>query len=256
MNAPPKPETDEQFIVWERSDPNQRPAPVPLDRTRIVKAAIDLADGEGLSAVSIRKVGAALEAAPMRLYGYISTKNDLLELMADEVFGEIGALGPVEGDWRAVLCTLAHRIRRGWQTHHWFVELLGGKPHLGPNALAFTEACYAALAQDLGEADIDRMMEAVGTVTAYAIGAIRTESSEYNAGTAQDEWQKKSWPYLQRQIATGQFPMLERIVNNATHPDPDRAFEAGLSIVLEGLAHRLEGRCDEGQVDNLESKLT
>src|SRR2546430_11470202 len=88
------------MTVWDRPEPPTPPAP--LDRERIVAAAIALADEGGLEAVSLRKVAARLNAGPMRLYGYISTKQELFDLMVDEVHAEIL---PEEqpGDWRGAL---------------------------------------------------------------------------------------------------------------------------------------------------------
>src|SRR5690349_7642531 len=62
------------MLIWERPEPPDRPLPAPLSRERIVRAAIRLADADGLAAVSLRKVAAALDVGPMRLYGYIATK--------------------------------------------------------------------------------------------------------------------------------------------------------------------------------------
>ncbi|MFM9614926.1 TetR/AcrR family transcriptional regulator [Streptomyces niveiscabiei] len=75
------------MTVWDRPEPPSRP--VPLDRDRIVTAAIALADEGGLDAVSLRKVAARLNAGPMRLYGYIATKEELYDLMVDAVHAEI-----------------------------------------------------------------------------------------------------------------------------------------------------------------------
>ena len=77
------------MLVWERPEPPDRPALAPLSRERIVRAAIGLADADGLEAVSLRKVAAALDVGPMRLYGYIASKDELFELMVDAVYAEI-----------------------------------------------------------------------------------------------------------------------------------------------------------------------
>ena len=77
-----------------------------------MRAAIAIADSDGLAAVSLRKVGASLDAGPMRLYGYLSTKQELLDLMIDAVYGEIVSAGPIDGDWRDIFRTIAQRIRR------------------------------------------------------------------------------------------------------------------------------------------------
>ena len=77
------------MLVWERPEPPDRPVLAPLSRERIVRAAIRLADADGLEAVSLRKVAAALDVGPMRLYGYIASKDELFDLMVDAVHAEI-----------------------------------------------------------------------------------------------------------------------------------------------------------------------
>ncbi|WP_399879952.1 TetR/AcrR family transcriptional regulator [Streptomyces sp. BBFR51] len=130
------------MTVWDRPEPPTHP--VPLDRERIVAAAIALADEGGLEAVSLRKVAARLNAGPMRLYRYISTKEELFDLMMDEVQAEIL---PEEqpGDWREALRILAHRTRQAALRHEWLADLLGGRPALGPNSLAVTETTLGGL---------------------------------------------------------------------------------------------------------------
>src|SRR6185437_1083339 len=96
------------MVVWERPEPPDRPVPAPLSRERLVRAAIQLADADGLDAVSLRKVAAALDVGPMRLYGYIATKEELLDLMVDAVYAEIR---PAGDGWRQVLRSLAEATR-------------------------------------------------------------------------------------------------------------------------------------------------
>ena len=236
MSLSPKSEGGDPPLLWERSEPAARPAPSPLSRERIVRAAIAIADRDGLAAVSLRKVGGALDAGPMRLYGYLSTKEELLDLMIDAVYGEIAAAGPPGGDWRDIFRTIAQRIRAACHAHPWFVDLLGGRPHPGPNALALLEASLAALNGVPGFGDIDVALGALGTVNAYVIGAIRSERSDLKGGLSKTEWQQAWWPYLERLIESGRFPMLAKVVREANHPSPDIAFEQGLETVLDGVA--------------------
>jgi len=242
MTARQKPDAPEVPLVWERPEPVNRPAPGPLSRDRIVRAAIAIADKEGLASVSLRKVGASLDAGPMRLYGYLSTKEELLELMVDAVYGEMAAAGPIDGDWRGALRALAHRTRRAAQEHKWFVDLLGGRPHIGPCALAHLEAWFAALGDTPGFENIDVAMQAVWTVNAYVIGAIRSEASEMRAelesAMNETEWHTATGPYILRMIATGRFPNLAKVVRDAAHPSADIAFDQGLDCVLDGIAVR------------------
>jgi AcrR family transcriptional regulator len=227
--------------IWERAEPAVRPAPVPLSRHAIVRAAMTIADAQGLDAVSLRNVGAALGAGPMRLYRYISTKNELLELMVDAVYGELS--GKIRsGDWRRTLRSIGLATRHAAQRHPWFVDLLGGRPHHGPNALAYTELVLTTLSAAPGLQDIDAAMQAAKTVNAYLIGAIRGELAELRAerdsGMDKVAWQTASGPYMQRMLATGKFPTLSRVVRDAAHRPLDAVFAEGFDCVLDGIARR------------------
>jgi hypothetical protein len=175
----------------------------------------------------------------MRLYGYISTKQELFDLMVDEVHAEIL---PEErpGDWREALRVLAHRTRRAALRHPWLADLLGGRPTLGPNGLAVTEAKLAALD---GLADVDTVMRAVETVSAYSIGAIRREIANLRAeratGLSERDWQRASGPHVEGMLATGRFPALARAVYDGTDVDAETSFATGLDWVLDAVAARL-----------------
>ncbi|WP_433235891.1 TetR/AcrR family transcriptional regulator C-terminal domain-containing protein [Streptosporangium sp. CA-135522] len=225
------------MTVWDRPEPQFRAAP--LGRERIIAAAIALADEGGLEAVSLRKVAAQLDARPMRLYGYISTKEELFDLMVDEVHAEIL---PEErpGDWREVLRVRAHRTRQATLRHEWLADLLGGRPTLGPNALAVTEATLAAFD---GLADLETVMRAVETVSAYFTGAIRREIANLRAeratGLSKRDWQRASGPHVMRMLATGRFPALAKVVHDGTEVDAEASFATGLDWVLDAVAAKL-----------------
>lgn len=213
-----------------------------LTRARIVRAALSLADKRGLDEVSLRKVGAKLGVVAMRLYGYVDTKEELLELMVDDVYGEMLAAGPLEGDWRGALTEIARRLRRAAQKHAWFIDLLGGRPHLGPHALSYLEASLATLARAPAFSNIDDALGALRIVNAYALGALRAEASELMAerqsGLGEEAYQLAILPYLQRQLGTGQFPQVARVMELAKHPPAAELFEQGLRCVLDGLAQQ------------------
>ncbi|MEW1589813.1 TetR/AcrR family transcriptional regulator C-terminal domain-containing protein [Micromonospora vinacea] len=225
------------MTVWDRPEPPT--PPVPLDREQIIAAAIALADEGGLEAVSVRKVAARLNAGPMRLYGYIATKDELFDLMADEVYAEVL---PAEqpGDWRESLRILAHRTRQAALRHEWLADLLGGRPTLGPNGFAVTEAKLAALD---GLADIDTVLRAVETVSAYCTGAIRREianlRAERTTGLSKRDWQRASGPRLTTMLATGRYPALARAVHDGAEVDAEASFATGLDWVLDAVAAKL-----------------
>jgi len=235
-------------LVWERTEPARRPTPGPLSRERIVFAAIAIADKEGIAEVSLRKVAAKLNAGPMRLYTYTATKKGLLELMVDSIYGEVAGKGPAPGDWRQTLRSIAERMRQAAKKHPWFVDLLGRRPHLGPNALDHYEESLAALSDVRGFENIDDALQAYETLNAYVVGAIKSEAAglraEHESGLNESDWQAATWPYLERVIGTGRFPMIAKVVREATHPPSDVTFERGLDCVIEGIALRLGGNSD------------
>ncbi|WP_405821490.1 TetR/AcrR family transcriptional regulator C-terminal domain-containing protein [Streptomyces sp. NBC_00838] len=226
------------MLVWERPEPPNRPVPARLSRERIVRAAIQLADADGLDAMSLRKIATALDVRPMRLYGYIAGKEELLDLMVDAVHAEIR---PAGDSWREVLRSLAETTRHAVHEHEWLADLLGGRPQLGPHALAGGETVVAAL----GAVDLDDIMPVVAAVNAYAIGAVRREVAERRAerATGMDEkrWQASRGPYLERTFATGRFPALATVVRDAAHLDADDTFRIGLDFLLDGIEARISG---------------
>ncbi|MEU1087221.1 TetR/AcrR family transcriptional regulator [Streptomyces sp. NPDC005892] len=227
------------MTVWDRPEPPTQP--VPLDRGRIVAAAIALADEGGLEAVSVRKVAARLDAGPMRLYRYISSKEELFDLMVDEVQAEIL---PEEqpGDWREALRVLAQRTRKAALRHAWLADLLGGRPVMGPNGLAVAEATLSAFDS---LTDIDTVMRAVEMVNAYSIGAIRRETANLRAervtGLSKHDWQRAHGPHMTSMLATGRFPALSRVVYDGTDVDAQTSFTIGLDWVLDAVAAKLTG---------------
>ncbi|TNC23393.1 TetR/AcrR family transcriptional regulator [Amycolatopsis alkalitolerans] len=226
------------MLVWERPEPPDRPVPAPLSRERIVRAAIRLADADGLEAVSLRKVAAALDVGPMRLYGYIATKDELLDLMVDAVHAEIR---PTGDGWREVLRSLAETTRQAVHQHEWLADLIGGRPRLGPHSMARGEAVLASM----GGVDVDLVMPVVEAVDAYVIGAVRREIAERRAerasGMGKRQWQETLGPYLERTFATGRFPALATVVRDAAHLDADQTFRIGLDFLLDGIDARISG---------------
>ncbi|MER5641032.1 TetR/AcrR family transcriptional regulator C-terminal domain-containing protein [Kitasatospora sp. NPDC002227] len=226
------------MLVWERPEPPHRPVPGPLSRERIVRAAIGLADADGLEAVSLRKVAGVLGVGPMRLYGYLDTKDELLDLMVDEVYAEIRPSGQ---GWRETLRSQAEATRQAAHRHEWFADLLGGRPHLGPNTLAAGDAVAAGL----GGLGLEVAVPAIAAVQAYVIGAVRREIAERRAerttGLDKEQWRAAAGPYLRRMLATGRYPALTEVVHDGPHLDADRTFRAGLDFLLDGIGARLAG---------------
>ncbi|MGW3989858.1 TetR/AcrR family transcriptional regulator [Streptomyces sp. NPDC004830] len=116
--------------------------PSGLDRQRITAASVRLLDDGGLAGFSMRRLAAALDVTAMSLYWYVDTKDDLLELALDAVYGE---LEPTEADragedWPEQLRRLATAYRGLLVRHPWLPALAGRYLNIGPNSLAFSRA--------------------------------------------------------------------------------------------------------------------
>jgi AcrR family transcriptional regulator len=227
--------------VWDRPEPTERRVPTPLSRERIVRAAVTLADAEGLDAVSLRKVAAALDAGPMRLYRYAGTKDELLALMVDAVYAEIPL--PAGPTWQDVLRSIAHGIRQAALEHEWFADLRGSRPQFGPATLTHTEASLAALRATPEFPDPSSVMRALDALSSYVTGAVRREvtsrRAERSTGLDEPGWQRSNGPYLTRMFATGNYPALAEVVHDAEHLDSATTFELGLDYLLAGIEAHL-----------------
>src|SRR5690349_17487758 len=121
-------------LIWARPERPRTVRPA-LSRERIVQVALQLADTEGIDAISTRRIAAALSVSAMALYGYIERKEDVLDLMIDAVYGEVPVPQPGSRDWHSQLRELAVQKRAMMHRHPWFASLIGRRAVLGPNTL-------------------------------------------------------------------------------------------------------------------------
>lgn len=211
---------------------------MPLSREKIAATAIRLADAHGLDGLSVRKIARELGVGPMRLYDYVINRSELLDLMVDVVYARIAEAGQ-HAAWRATVLAIAHATRDAALDHEWFSDLLGGRPHLGPHALAVGEATAAALSQAPGLRGIDDLQRALGALNAFIIGAVRTEVTERRTArsTGADEaaFQASLGPYLTRMLETGRYPTVARLVIDGAHLNAEETFNHNLTAVLDGI---------------------
>jgi AcrR family transcriptional regulator len=203
--------------------------------------AVALADAEGVEAVSMRKVAAALEVGTASLYGYVDSKDELYDLMIDWVEGEDGPPPPLSGDWRGDLSRLAHRIRGSILRHPWMASITAGRPDFGPNSLAWNEYGLAAM-DDLG-LTIDEMLIASEVLQAFVRGFALRELAEQRAlqraGLNAEEWGRVLGPYLKSVEKSGRYPRFTRVVQDARVPHAENRqelmFTTGLGRILDSL---------------------
>ncbi|MGY2061454.1 TetR/AcrR family transcriptional regulator, partial [Nocardia gipuzkoensis] len=109
--------------VWTRPQRPRRDTPA-LSREQIIAEAIELLDSEGFEALSMRRLGTKLNAGATSLYTHVANKDELLELIIDEVLGEIAIPDAPEPDWRSALLRLGRDIRAGLLRHTWITGVL------------------------------------------------------------------------------------------------------------------------------------
>ncbi|MFI5799836.1 TetR/AcrR family transcriptional regulator [Streptomyces sp. NPDC051677] len=115
--------------------------PSGLDLDRITETTVRLLDAEGLTGFSMRRLAAELNVTAMSVYWYVDTKDDLLELALDRVYGDLEELPDPQAedaDWREQLRTLATVYRGLLVRHSWLSPLAGRYLNLGPNSLRFS----------------------------------------------------------------------------------------------------------------------
>src|SRR5215831_15216506 len=107
-------------IIWARLDRHKRGQRPALSREHIVRAAIDIADAEGIQELSIRHLAASLGVSKTALYWYVESKEDVLDLMIDAVYAEIVFPQQSSGSWRTDCTKLANQVRTVMRCHPWF----------------------------------------------------------------------------------------------------------------------------------------
>lgn len=227
---------DEPALVWakERRSPRRQAPSV----EQIVRTAIALADTEGLPALSMRRVAADLGSGTASLYRYVASRDELLDLMIDEVKG--AERTELTGDWRADLASVAHQVRATLLRHPWLSGEIPGRPALGTNSLRRHEAALAAAAQLSG--DITFAAGAVDVVLAYVFGTVTQELAELQAqrrsGLTKEQWQASVGPYIREVIESGEYPQFSRRVIEGEDRTAAEVFAFGLDCVLDGIAAR------------------
>ena len=231
-------EGTDPVLVWTKDRPTPRRQAPGVEQ--IVHVAIVIADTEGLSALSMRRVAADLGSGTASLYRYVDSRDELLDLMIDEARGE-GRLPTLSGDWRVDLTSVARHVRATLLRHPWLSSELTGRPALGKNSLRQYDIVLTAATALTS--DITFATNVADVVLAYVFGAVANELAEIQAqrrsGLTEDQWRASVGPYIRDVIDSGAYPQFARRVLEAEDADPDQRFEFGLACVLDGVAARV-----------------
>ncbi len=243
-------------LAWGLAARPQRPPRGELSTERIVERAIEIADAEGLGAVSMARVASTLGYTTMSLYRYVTSKDDLLQLM-QEAAGADALGGPTddvdelaEGD--AVGTPVAHAWRgelRAWilglvqmhRAHPWLADVPVSGPPLTPNALRVADSGFRSL-RGLPLSDEEKVgviLFATNLVAVYARMArdLRAAPPDDHTARALDEL-----------VSAEQFPYLRPVLDSGAYVGADSEVETDVAFaidrVLDGVAGLLDGRHD------------
>ena len=212
----------------------------PLSRERVLRAAIAMADQEGVESLSMRKLGQALGVEAMSLYRHVANRDDILEGICDLVIGEIGVPAQ-DADWKLAMRQRASSAHEVILRHPWASTLIESRGGLSPARLRYVEAIIGSLRR--GGFPIEGAYHAIVILDAFVYGFALQEVNW--PVSAQDS--PAATRRLQGQVPEEDFPNLTEMMtfvitsrtarNEAGGPEGpyEREFEKGLDLILYGL---------------------
>jgi AcrR family transcriptional regulator len=234
-------------LLWGRRERGQRGPKPGLTIESIVDAAIGLADAEGLDAVSMARLAKELGFTTMSLYRYVTSKEELLQLMwnASAQGAEDFVL---EGDgWRPRIRTWATIQRQMIDRHPWITQMPMAAPPLAPNSLTFVERGLETL-DETGLEEGDKL-RVIGLISSYTLSEARMAHDAARAATQGDEARANDvavpqWTFeglLRELVDEETYPRLYRLAwsedigDNPSGFDEQQEFLFGLDRILDGV---------------------
>ena len=198
-----------------------------MTREKIAAAALRIADTEGFSSVSMRRIAQEMGVGTMSLYHYVKTKADLIAVMDDALMGEVLATS-LPRSWREALTVIATRTRDVFLRHPWALSSMLSAPP-GVNAMRHMEQCLQVLAATT--MSTRQKLALLAMIDDFVFGyALREAATD----------PKVDVKFAKAQLATGAFPQLTETFGKGRPPAmPDR-FRMGLRLLLDSVKENVE----------------
>ncbi|GGT06680.1 hypothetical protein GCM10010156_75110 [Planobispora rosea] len=235
--------------VWTREP---RPAKNPgLSRDQIVRAAMEILDAEGVDALSMRRLGAKLGSGATSLYWHIAHKDELLELVMDEVYGQVPLPDPEVTSWDDMVSIFAYGLRATLFEHPWVIPLIGSRPSLGPHAMDLSARMQKVFERAGFEGPL--LDYTLSTVLAFVLGwtgpEIAWRTLRERSGLTGEELDAAMRETVHR--AARDYPELIERFEEHQERNPEAvqalAFDFGLTCLLDGLRARLAAGRDDNR---------
>ncbi|MFF2351175.1 TetR/AcrR family transcriptional regulator C-terminal domain-containing protein [Kitasatospora sp. NPDC058115] len=223
--------------------PSRGPKPA-LSLARIAAAGIEIADAEGLGAVSMQKVAGLLDFTKMSLYRYVPGKAELVALMVEAAVDEPPAALDGLG-WREQLIAWARQLESSFSRHPWLLDATVGPRVMGPRELGWLEGVVAAL--DGHRLTGPERMDAAVLLAGHVRGIAEQSRAARPDSPPEAEFLALLGPLVHRHA--DRFPALAAALT--AQDGHDQALDFGLERILDGL-EALIGRRAEG--DRSESR--
>jgi AcrR family transcriptional regulator len=211
-----------------------------LTRADVLGAALALVDADGVEALSMRRLGAALGRDPMRTYRYASSKEDLLDGIVEFALSELPVPAvPEGGDWEEALRRNAHSFRAFALAHPNLVPLMATRPLATPLAMRplGTLRPLEALLDLLIRAGFDGCgaLHAYRLYTGFLYGHVLNEMQERVHDPDESDDLLRLGLY---RLPVREFPRLRALAGELAAYDGERELDEGLDVVLAGLRPR------------------
>ncbi|WP_372468480.1 TetR/AcrR family transcriptional regulator [Microbacterium maritypicum] len=225
-------------LAWGVAANPQRGPKREMSVEKIVDAAVELADAEGIGAVSMAAVAAKLGFTPMSLYRYVTAKDDLLLLMQEQATGLPPASHLEVDGWRARLLALYEAQIMLYLRHPWMLSLpITGSP-ITPNSSAWLDAGLAALEETPLTAEERLAVALAMTGHARWCGIVLAGYTEQarGSGLTPDEVSAREAELFDRVITAEEFPALHRAIEDDVFLSAADPFRFGVERTLDGVA--------------------
>jgi AcrR family transcriptional regulator len=227
-------------LLWSLADqPVRGPRPV-LSLAAIARSAIEIADSDGIDAVSMQRVAAALGVTKMALYRYVKSKAELVAVMIETAVGDPPDLAPGPDGWRAKLEDWAGRLRANWQRHPWLPGATVGNRFMGPREIGWTESALRPLA-GTGLTGAERM-DAVFLLSGHVRNV---QASSGTQPWTRERRLSESVTGMLRQHPD-RFAELIAATDAAGTDAHDNGWEFGLTRILDGIEQLIAARHPAG----------
>jgi AcrR family transcriptional regulator len=215
----------------EKPAPTRGPKPS-ASRDRIARAAVRLADKEGLAAVTMQRIAREVGLTTMALYRYFPSKAEVVALMVDSVADSPFHFGRPSLPWSIRLKKWAESCLTIYRDHRWFLEATTARQSpMGPNELAWMEAALAMLAESGLESK--KQHHAFFTIIGHVRGHATFEEAR-RSSAAGKEWMRELTRTLQQEA--DRYPTLTEVLRSgAFSKSIAGAFDFGLDCILDGI---------------------